>query len=281
MSTALKWSAGKFVHLRGVDTPLHFMPLHDFHLEYGLDLSLLMALRAARSQGGSTTLSDLPLAQWLHRTAAVEIANLAIRLMGDLSDPATVVEVGPGVGLTFECLKGMLHRLPVEKRSGQARYLAMGPHNFSFGFSQLHPENEIPYEYIDWTAPERVTGTPESALLIVNHWQSTSGDAALENLSGWLKAHRGPIVVAARAVNDSLGAWKTTVRRKEIYLPSLAEVLNQLAEGGRVPQYRFAEGFDANYVLPDDGPSGGLLLAIGTRPPQEIKGFKNWQPKPS
>jgi hypothetical protein len=276
VKTVLKWNAGKFVHLRGVETPLHFMPLHHFHLEYGLDLSVLMALRATRLQQGSSSISEIPLSQWLSRSAATEIAALAFRALDQAESPRTVMEVYPGVGLVFESLKNMLHRLPGDSQNGAFKYLAAGPESGDFTFSQLHSEDVIPFEYVDWRRENVSSFARESSVMIVNHWQSTRGDEPIEDVCGWLRMRTGPVVVAARAAKESQGIFRTTVRRTNVYVPEVAEIMEALSDSGRSCQYRFFTDFDSAYLLPKSGASDGLLLAVGTGNPMSINGFTPW-----
>src|SRR5262245_54813881 len=79
MQIDLRRCAGKFIYPKGGSDLLHFMPLHDFHLESALDISVVVALRASRMSG--VDVGGFELSRWMDISSIDAIARTAATIL--------------------------------------------------------------------------------------------------------------------------------------------------------------------------------------------------------
>jgi hypothetical protein len=251
----LRWSVGKFVYARGGTTLLHFMPLHEFHLEDGLNISAIVSLRARRRAGGETGIGNIELSRWIDLTQAETLASIAAMLLEDSPAQPVVTEYDPGYGLFLESLKLALgQRAPGRSIS----YVGIGPERMWLRLRLLHcGEQPIP----------RFVARPEGRqadLLILSHAtglrQPEGPVIAPETLIPQLC---GRALMAVRVVEGTRTTQRTTVAGQRVRLPALSEILALCRAAGGW-SFRYLGGHDSGYFLPEEGSDTGLLLAYRT-----------------
>jgi hypothetical protein len=256
MKTQLRWCVGKFVHPQGSSTLLHFMPLHDFHLDDALDIALLIALRSQRLTPNSR-IGDQELSRWMDIMAIEWIAMIAAAVVAAQQSELGVLpiaEYDPGLGVVFEALQLTLARNNVARDIG---YTAIGPASIRPQFELLH--SDFPrLRYFDLS--DEPLGS--QGLTIINHVQAVRrNETNAPDLPLLLARTHGPTVLAARVCAGASASRRTTVRGAEVQLEPLDRLLNCCRDRDEFWRYRYISGHDAGYFLPADAPETGLLLA--------------------
>jgi hypothetical protein len=257
----LRWCVGKFVYPKGGTNPMHFMPLHDFHLEEALNVAAIVSLRTQRLGGGKGGVGSAEISRWLDMTAAWTLAGVAADLLDGAEEKAEILEYDPGHGLLFEAIK-----LIVAQR-GQRRffhYTGVGPDHMRIKFNLLHGRED--------PVPRYVASTGEGArcLTIVNQANGMryrpSSLFAIEDLIARVE---GAALLALRVVDGGELTSRTTILGHSVTLSGVDSILASLRKRGDW-YYRYIEGHDAEYLLPQEGPRAGLLIAYrqtGSRDP--------------
>jgi hypothetical protein len=270
----LRWCVGKFVYVRGSDQPLHFMELKNFIIDDAIDYSHLFYLRGLRFRSLAGGPIDDELKRWMDGTAVKPIAEVVARLV--LASPGvghSLVEYFPGVGLTGEYVKLLLHQGQATQPGAKsiASYEGRGPAELKNQFLVLQAEENVDIGYFSDLKP---TANSADAITVVNLNHSIKYGAAPDlPIEQFLASNEGPVVLALRAVSGDAGATCTTVKGRRIALPSVAETLAKLKKLGSSWKFRFIEKFDAGFFLPSPGPRTGLLLAYDARRDCPIEGF--------
>jgi hypothetical protein len=272
-SVELRWSVGKFVYARGGTTLLHYMPLHEFHLEDGLNVSAIVSLRARRRAGGETGIGNIEVSRWIDLTQSETLASIAAILLDDGPARPVVMEYDPGYGLFLESLKlALAQRAPARSIS----YIGIGPERMWRRLSLLHcGEQPIP----------RFVARPEGGqadLVILSHAtglrEPEGPGTAPETLIPQLC---GRALMAVRVVEGSQPIRRTTVAGRQVQLPALSEILALCRAAGEW-SFRYLRGHDSGYFLPEDKLETGLLLAYRTSAVLTIPRFRpveRWQPE--
>lgn len=248
----LRWCVGKFIYPRGGSTLLHYMPLHDFHLEDALTISAIVSLRTQRIEGGSAGIAGGELSRWMDITAAETIASVATTLLDGAPVQLTVVEYDPGIGLVFEALKLALSQ-KTPRRS--VCYTGIGPERRRFRFEMLHGQ--------DYPAPTFASASHAPAdLVIVNHAngiREQEGPVVSPNVL--IPQLRDRALIALRVAQGSVAQVRTTVTGRDVELPAFEAVL-ALCRATGAWRYRYYPDHDAGFFLPEQKPETGLLIAF-------------------
>ena len=270
MQKNLKWCVGKFVYPKGGSSPVHYMPLKDFHLQSALDLSLLMSLRAKRTSEGRLVVGDSDIADWLDRTAVEILVDMTMAHLAavETAKPATIREVCPGVGLTFESLK---LRLSQNGAADSMHYVAVGDESGRERFNLLHSDDIVSFDYVPGPVDD---GRAESAVTLLNHNQAVrEGSSEYLDLDMQLKSISGPIVGAIRAVGGDTDVSATSVRGDVVTLPSVDRLLAMCREDAMPWVCKVVEDFDSNFFLPMEGGRSCLVLVYRGSADLGAKGF--------
>lgn len=250
----LRWSVGKFVYARGGSTLLHYMPLHDYHLEEGLNVAITVSMRSARLAGGKPTFGSMELSRWIDVTQVETLATISAALIVDtpIRAPATIVEYDAGIGVLFECLKLALTR---RQADASFQYIGIGPDRLGRKFLMLHDS--------DWPKPTYLpeAGSDRGDLVILNHASGIrEPDGPVVVPEEVIPHLTGPALMALRVTEAAVPEERTTVTGRQVRLPSLVEIAAACARGGDW-HYRYLANHDAAYFLPQPGARTGLLLA--------------------
>lgn len=260
----LRWCVGKFVYARGASEPLHFMELKRFIIDDAVDFSHLFFLRGLRLMPRSAAETDESFQRWMNATAVKPVAEALAHLL-DERPGAPVLEFYPGVGLVFEYLK----LLRARAGGRPPAYAGCGPAAMGRKFVALHDRDDGAPQYLDETAPMPAA----EGLAFYNHEQSIRlNEEPRIGLGDFIRAIRGPALIAARVTGAERPQRHTTVKGRRLELPSLAATLQSLRPLGCF--YRFVAGHDAGFLLPDGSAETGLLIAcVGSARPA-LDGFK-------
>lgn len=262
----LRWCVGKFVYPKGGQTLLHFMPLHDFHLEEALNVAAIVALRTQRLSGGKGGVGSGELSRWIDTTATWQLAAVAADLLDGGPELPTVVEYDPGHGLLFEALK--LFRAQRGHTRG-IRYVGVGSRHVDAKFRILHGQERPEPEYL-------IEGTaPQAHLTIVNHACGIrSPEGSVVSLESILPSLIGAGLLALRVVESEHPHRRTTVRGQQVELAPLDDCLARLRVHGGW-SYKYQPDHDADFFLPEAGPRTGLLMAYRRATPgPQIQRFR-------
>ena len=239
----LYWRVGKFIYPRGGSVLLHHMPLQQFHLEEGLNVSAIMSLRLSRQSSGAVNLGSLELSRWLDLTQAEAIAKLCM-VICPKKNSVSLTEIDPGLGLVFEAIKVQLHS---NRPNTKLEYSLVGGERWLRKFSMLHADDDTKFQHVssrDTSWCRR--GDPESLKTGVRESAGPSC-TPLE----FAAALSGLGVMAARVVDGDSDQLLTTIAGTEILLPSLSSLLQACAASGGW-RYRYLRGHDSGYFLPAD-----------------------------
>jgi hypothetical protein len=252
----LRWSVGKFIYPRGGSTLLHYMPLHDFHLEDALNIAAIVSLRTRRTTGEVLGSAASELSRWMDITAAETIASVAVALLDEMPSESRVVEYDTGLGLVFEVLKLALHQKPIPP---SVTYTGISSPGRRLRFGILHGRDAPAAKFSSDSA------LPLADLVIVNHANGVREPegpvAAPVDLVPKLK---GAAVVVARVTQGDAPQVRTTVTGRPIELPTLSAVLASCRNRGGW-HYRYISSHDAGFFLPEEKPETGLLIAYRGR----------------
>jgi len=263
--TELRYSVGKFVYGRGGSTLLHFMPLYEYHLEEGMNVSMVVSLRTARQSKGKFALGSLELSQWMDITQVETIGAIATALLPSGAAHASVVEIDAGIGTVFEGIKAAL-----AKQDGAATldYTAVAPPRLWEKFEMLHRHDD-------------------TATRLAASWDRQSADLTILNHAQGIRQHEGSScepeafvadlagcgVLAARVADAPDAGVRTTIDGREVKVPSLPRLLQACAASGGW-SYRYLARHDTGYFLPGDAPPVGLLLAYRGAPSRTFARFE-------
>jgi hypothetical protein len=260
-------SVGKFIYPRGASTPLHFMPLHDFHLEEALEVSLLIALRSQRIRGDAV-LGDLELSRWMDVLVVEHIAILARNILdANRRDDRVphLLEYHAGLGITFETLRWLLAR---DGEDARITYTAVGPVSGRRRFEILHQgDARVSYR------PPKEASSEHADLTIINHLQAVRRGEDEPNLEVLLHEAALPMILALRVCEGDSAAHRTTVSGNGVMLPGFEQVKHLLRMMNAHWRYRYLPGHDAAYFLPESGPETGVVLAYASERPVEVPRF--------
>lgn len=260
---------GRFVWIRGHTTPVHFMPLKEFHLDVALDASVIVALRTRRKTGVSELLDMIDIGNWMNRLAIDDLVR-AVSPVLSLAPGRTVYEIGSVAGTLFEALKATRPEgLDVE------RYYGCGPKFAAHRFQVFHETDECECGWVDSdTVTERLAADPD-AVLIVNHNQAIRhGHCAELDLLELVRRHQGPTVMALRMTPGDKGGQRVTVNGHVVTVPAQTEVLSSLTATGRNWGVRITHSFDPGLFIPDEYAPSGLILAVAAENLPVPTGFR-------
>ena len=258
----LYWRVGKFIYPRGGSVLLHHMPLHQFHLEEGLNVSAIMSLRLSRQSSGAVNLGSLELSRWLDLTQAEAIAKLCMAICPKRNS-VSLTEIDPGLGLVFEAIKVQLHS---SRPDTKLEYSLVGGERWLRKFSMLHADDDMKFQHV---SSRDQAGTDVVILNHTNGVRESSGPSCtpLE----FAATLSGSGVMAARVVDGERDQLLTTIAGTEILLPSLSSLLQACAASGGW-RYRYLRGHDSGYFLPS-GPTTGLVMAYRSDPAPHVPRF--------
>lgn len=271
MQKNLRWCVGKFVYPKGGSSPVHYMPLKDFHLQSALDLSLLMSLRAKRTSEGRLAVGDSDIADWLDRTAVEKLVDVTMAHLAavEAASPVIIREICPGVGLTFESLK---LRLSKRGATDSMHYVAVGDENGRERFNILHGDDIVSFDYVPGPVND---ARAESAVTLLNHNQAVrEGSSESLDLETQFGSISGPIVGAIRAVGGDSDVSATSVRGDVVTLPSVDRLLGVCREDAMPWACKVIEDFDSDFFLPTAGGRSCLVLVYRGLADLGSKGFE-------
>ena len=261
----LKWCVGKFVYVRGSDSPLHFMELKRFIIDDSIDYSHLFYLRALRARlGDDAAYPDDALRKWMDGTAVQAVAEAVEHAAMGLGEGFVVGEFSPGVGLTGEYVKLLLERSAAAGNaiSSVARYEGYGALAGRNRFEVLHKDAGSSAAYFDERDAISVDTDRSRHVLVLNHNQSLRMDVASTfSLEDFLRLRAGAKVISMRVSTGAVSVDHTTVKGRIVTLPSMQSLLDMLRATGLAWHTRFMRGFDEGFLIPDGGAPCGLLIA--------------------
>jgi hypothetical protein len=256
---------------------MHFMELKRFIIDDAVDFSHLFYLRGLRGQSGGEQELDQSLSKWMEGTAVKLLADTVVKLMATASPAYTLREFYPGVGLTGEYVKLLLHR-----RTRQAAdagptltaYQGCGPASERNKLIVLHADEPCPTTYVDEVDAAAILDDVPDTVMVFNHNQSVRYDQPPRvSLESFLARRRGPALIAVRATAGAADEAHMSVKGRLVELPSVRRVLDLCRSSGGAWFSCFLEGFDAGFFLPDGtGPTGLLVACCGAR--SEMSGFE-------
>lgn len=274
----LRWCVGKFVYARGASKPLHFMELKKFIIDDATDYSHLFYLRGLRARNSGHETLDEELKRWMEGTAVKQTAEVLHHVIGQLpGGEMKLVEYFPGVGLTFEYLK-LLLKMDLESGAAGEKQIALfegrGPPNLQNQFIVLQQDDDYAVQYKD-ESKVPVESADASVVGLFNYNQTVRySHAPTVDLTGFLKYWKGPAVITMRVTGGPGKEIHTNVMGRAIELPPLREVVARCKDSGLHWYYRFDQGFDAGFFLPDARGPTGLFIAYTTGRPSPLKGFE-------
>jgi len=263
MSQNLMWNVGKFTYQQGLDKPIHFMELKDFILNDSLDFSHLFYVRSLRVKTIESDMKDAGLMNWIEGCAFRFIAETLYDLWEHklFDNPQVhITEISPGSGMTFEYLKYLRES---KSNSFDMHYKAWGPEKYQLKFDVLHVRDDYAFDYVavEHIKPLSKEVTQDTDILIVNHDQWLQSDEGGEcDVLNCLQEVEKPTLMAVRVTIAEESEVATTVRGKEVILPSLPRVLELCGQKDSDSCYRYFSHFDKNFFLPSGGSEIGLLL---------------------
>ena len=206
----LYWRVGKFIYPRGGSVLLHHMPLQQFHLEEGLNVSAIMSLRLSRQSSGAVNLGSLELSRWLDLTQAEAIAKLCM-VICPKKNSVSLTEIDPGLGLVFEAIKVQLHS---NRPDTKLEYSLVGGERWRRKFSMLHADDDTKFQHV---SSRDQAGTDVVILNHTNGVRESAGPSCtpLE----FAAALSGSGVMAARVVDGDHDQRLTTIAGTEISCP--------------------------------------------------------------
>jgi hypothetical protein len=273
------------VYPRGSSYLLHFVELKDFIVEDALDFTHLFFVRALRAGRLADTLPDKGLMRWMEGSAAKFVAEVAHSILvasaGENTAPFPVMELYPGIGVSFEYLKFLWESqdaITGHHTRIQLRYKACGPEASRRKFEVLHADDEYPCSYVvDQTCGvEYLRETnQEPGLAIYNHDQSLHHmEDPVITLEDFLAAALGPRLLTVRVSTTGEDQIRTTVKGRRLRLPTVRGVLEQCLRTAPTWYYRTIPDYDAGYFLPVAEASVGLLLAYTAGNNPGLPGFQ-------
>jgi len=273
----LRWCVGKIVYARGASRPLHFMELKKFIIDDATDYSHLFYLRGLRTRNSNQETLDEELKRWMEGTAVKQMAEVLHHVVCQLPNKEIkLVEYFPGVGLAFEYLK-LLLKMDLESGLAGGKHIALfegrGPSNLQNQFMVLQQDGDYAVQYAD-ESKVPLESPDASTVGLFNYNQTVRyGHAPTVDVAGFLENWKGPAVITMRVTKGPEKETHTNVMGRAIQLPSLREAVARCQESGLHWYYRFNEGFDAGFFLPDVKGSTGLFIAYTAGHPSPLKGF--------
>ena len=267
----LNWCVGKFVYVRGSDSPLHFMELKRFIIDDAIDYSHLFYLRALRARLGDEAYLDDALRKWMDGTAVQAVAEAVEHAATGLRDGFVVGEFSPGVGLTGEYVKLLVERRAAAGGavSSVARYEGYGAPAGRNRFEVLHKDAGSSVAYFDERDAIGADAERVRHVLVLNLNQSLRMDVACScSLEEFLRLRAGAKVISMRVSTGAVSVDHTTVKGRIVTLPSLQSVVDLLQATRLAWHTRFVHGFDEGFLIPDGGDPCGLLIAYLASTPQ-------------
>lgn len=260
----LKWCVGKFVYVRGSDSPLHFMELKRFIIDDAIDYSHLFYLRALRARLGDDAYLDDALRKWMDGTAVQAVAEAVEHAAAGLGDGFVLGEFSPGVGLTGEYVKLLVERRAAAGSliSSVARYEGYGAPAGRNRFEVLHTDAGSSVAYFDEREAIGAEAARARHVLVLNLNQSLRMDVASTcSLEEFLRLRAGAKVISMRVSTGPVAVDHTTVKGRLVTLPAMQSVVDLLRATGLAWHTRFVRGVDEGFLIPDGGDPCGLLIA--------------------
>jgi len=270
MRQDLTWCAGKFVYARGGSALLHFMPLHSYNLEYALDISLILALRGARISHSRANLGDRELSRWMDILAVEQIANIVRAIMPILAidgHPARIIEYHAGLGVVFDVLQWVMS---CEGAFLNFEYVAVGPESDRRKFQTLH-QGEQNLRYLSF---EEARTDEEADLIVINQLRAVRQGIAKVDFELPLRRARGPAILALHVNEGSSECQRITISGARVTLTPFDDVGAFCRRNSPHWRYRYVEGHDSGYFLPQSSPKLGMMLAYNAGVALEIPGFR-------
>jgi hypothetical protein len=271
----LKWCVGKFVYARGASKPMHFMELKNFIVDDATDYSHLFYLRGLRGRQLGHDHIDDELRRWMNGTAAKPLAETVLHVLDSIdAREVSIVEYFPGVGLTFEYLKLLLRlRSGSDNRKTEIVHMeGRGPAHLRNQFLVLQADEYCDVTYREEDTPEM---NPASAVVVFNQNQTVRYEELPKyDVDGFLRQGVERSVVAMRVTRGRATEQRTTVKCRAVDLPGLQGVLNKFRQAGSNWYFRFIEGFDSGFFIPEQKGPTGLLLAYNVGRAWPLEGFE-------
>lgn len=250
---ALGRFVGKVIYATGSSTPLHAMPLSDYHLDFALDAATIVSLRTARQMGKDGVLDEPSLFAWRQRMALDDIVVMVRDALAGLqSKRPKILDIGGETGLVYERLK---HDLAGDGKPFDFDYAIEGSAAAAAYLTAMQGGDSHMPAFFDRALPSAF----EPDMLFLNHLHGIRRfDWTEEDVGGCLGRVKGPSVLALQvSLGESFTA--TTVRGHRVALPSARSVAARLASAGQSTA-RFVRDFDRDFFLPEPARQTGLLL---------------------
>lgn len=269
----LAWCVGRFVYPRGSTAPLHFMELKEFAVDDGADFAQLLtvrSMRGMRSRNLDARDVEDEFDRWSQGREPRFVAEMTAALL-EATNGSTVVELYPGSGVAFECLKFLLERSGAERR---VRYVGFGEQSFRLKFEILHGDDEHESAFIE-ESPAALNTAVSSAEVVVVNWSEAIRHREPPRLTfdELLGAVDRPACAAVRVTEAAVDEERLTVKGCSVNLPARARFMSLLAAAPAHWFYRYVPRYDATFFLPGEADTG-LLLTYSAPGIGALEGFE-------